>query len=82
MAKKLYLILRFPIPMTTCAIMFLSLTPKGLVLSPAYEFINPSIINDGLALDINMDSNALELVIGEKRRGGTFRLEKKQMDSH
>jgi serine/threonine-protein kinase HipA len=54
------------------------LTPKGWVLSPAYD-INPSIEKGGLAININTQSNALDfdlaLSIGEY-----FRLNKKEMD--
>jgi len=55
------------------------LTPKGWILSPAYD-INPSIDKDGLALNIDMDNNALDLELA-KRVGEYFRLDKKQMDA-
>jgi len=54
------------------------LTPKGWKLSPAYD-INPSINKDGLALNIDMDNNALNLELA-KRVGEYFRLDDKQMD--
>ncbi|WP_321995558.1 type II toxin-antitoxin system HipA family toxin [Draconibacterium orientale] len=54
------------------------LTEKGWVLSPAYD-INPSIDKDGLALNIDMDNNALDFELA-KSVGPFFRLEKKQMD--
>ncbi len=54
------------------------LTSKGWVLSPAYD-INPSIDKDGLALNIDMDNNALDLELA-KSVGEYFRLDKKQMD--
>lgn len=54
------------------------LTDKGWVLSPAYD-INPSIDKDGLALNIDMDNNALDYDL-VKRVGEFFRLEKSQMD--
>ncbi|WP_320113233.1 type II toxin-antitoxin system HipA family toxin [Draconibacterium orientale] len=53
------------------------LTEKGWVLSPAYD-INPSIDKDGLALNIDMDNNALDYELA-KSVGPFFRLEKKQM---
>ena len=54
------------------------LTPKGWILSPAYD-INPSIDKDGLALNIDMDNNALDLELA-KSVGEYFRLDNKQMD--
>ncbi|WP_319503284.1 HipA domain-containing protein [uncultured Draconibacterium sp.] len=54
------------------------LTEKGWVLSPAYD-INPSIDKDGLALNIDMDNNALDYELA-KSVGPFFRLENKQMD--
>ena len=54
------------------------LTEKGWVLSPAYD-INPSIDKDGLALNIDMDNNALNYELA-KSVGPFFRLENKQMD--
>ncbi|WP_372653656.1 type II toxin-antitoxin system HipA family toxin, partial [Draconibacterium sp.] len=54
------------------------LTDKGWVLSPAYD-INPSIDKDGLALNIDMDNNALDFDLA-KSVGQFFRLENKQMD--
>ncbi len=55
------------------------LTPKGWVLSPAYD-VNPSIDKDGLALNIDMDNNALDLDL-VKSVGEYFRLNNEQMDS-
>ena len=54
------------------------LTEKGWVLSPAYD-INPSIDKDGLALNIDMDNNALDFELA-KSVGQFFRLGNKQMD--
>lgn len=54
------------------------LTEKGWILSPAYD-INPSIDKDGLALNIDMDNNALDYDLA-KSVGPFFRLEDKQMD--
>ncbi len=54
-----------------------TLTPKGWVLSPAYD-INPSIDKDGLALNIDMDSDALDLELA-KSVGEFFRLNNEQM---
>ena len=54
------------------------LTENGWVLSPAYD-INPSIDKDGLALNIDMDNNALDYELA-KSVGPFFRLENKQMD--
>ena len=55
------------------------LTSKGWILSPAYD-INPSIDKDGLALNIDMENNALDLELA-KRVGEYFRLDDKQMDT-
>lgn len=55
------------------------LTSKGWVLTPAYD-INPSIDKDGLALNIDMENNALDLELA-KSVGEYFRLDDKQMDS-
>lgn len=54
------------------------LTDRGWVLSPAYD-INPSIDKDGLALNIDMDDNALNLELA-KSVGDFFRLNDKKMD--
>lgn len=54
------------------------LLDKGWVLSPAYD-LNPSIDKDGLALNIDMDNNALDFEIA-KSVGVFFRLGEKQMD--
>lgn len=54
------------------------LTDKGWILSPAYD-INPSINKDGLALNIDMDNNALDYELA-KSVGAFFRLNKGQMD--
>lgn len=54
------------------------LTKGGWILSPAYD-LNPSIDKDGLALNIDMDNNALDFDIA-KSLGEFFRLEEKQMD--
>ncbi len=55
------------------------LKEKGWVLSPAYD-INPSIEKDGLALNIDMDDNALDLELA-KSVGEYFRLNDEQMDT-
>lgn len=55
------------------------LTPKGWILSPAYD-INPSIDKDGLALNIDMENNSLDLELA-KSVGEYFRLDDKQIDS-
>ncbi len=55
------------------------LKPKGWVLSPAYD-INPSIDKDGLALNIDMDNNALDLDLA-KSVGEYFRLDNEQMET-
>jgi len=55
------------------------LTAKGWILSPAYD-MNPSIAKDGLALNIDMENNALDLELA-KSVGEYFRLDNKQMDN-
>jgi serine/threonine-protein kinase HipA len=55
------------------------LTSKGWVLSPAYD-INPSIDKDGLALNIDMENNALDVELAISV-GEYFRLDNEQMDS-
>lgn len=54
------------------------LTDEGWRLSPAFD-INPSIDKDGLALNIDMDNNALDLKLA-KSVGGYFRLGEKEMN--
>lgn len=54
------------------------LTNQGWILSPAYD-LNPSIDKDGLALNIDMDNNALDYDLA-KSVGEFFRLDSKQMD--
>ncbi|MHA7830216.1 MAG: type II toxin-antitoxin system HipA family toxin [Flagellimonas sp.] len=54
------------------------LTPKGWVLSPAYD-INPSIDKTGLALNIDMDNNVLDFDLA-KSVGEYFRLDNEEMD--
>jgi len=54
------------------------LTDKGWRLSPAYD-INPSIDKEGLALNIDMDNNALDIDLA-RSVGAYFRLGKKEMD--
>ena len=54
------------------------LTDKGWHLSPAFD-INPSIDKDGLALNIDMDNNALDIDLA-RSVGAYFRLGKKEMD--
>ena len=54
------------------------LTNQGWLLSPAYD-LNPSIDKDGLALNIDMDNNALDYDL-VKSIGEFFRLDNKQMD--
>jgi serine/threonine-protein kinase HipA len=54
------------------------LSNKGWRLSPAYD-INPSIDIDGLALNIDMDNNALDFNLA-KSVGEYFMLNKKQME--
>jgi len=53
------------------------LTPEGWVLSPAYD-LNPSIDKDGLALNIDMDDNALDYDLA-KSVGMYFRLSEEEM---
>ena len=55
------------------------LTEKGWVLSPAYD-LNPSDEKNGLALNIDMDDNALNLELA-KSVGVYFRLNQTEMDS-
>lgn len=54
------------------------LMDNGWVLSPAYD-INPSTDKNGLALNIDMDNNALDLELA-KSVGVFFRLTEKEMD--
>lgn len=54
------------------------LTHEGWVLSPAYD-LNPSVDKDGLALNIDMDNNALDFDLA-KSVGEFFRLDEKQME--
>lgn len=54
------------------------LTAVGWRLSPAFD-INPSIDKDGLALNIDMDNNQLDLDLA-KQVGVYFRLREKEMD--
>ncbi len=54
------------------------LTNNGWILSPAYD-LNPSIDKDGLALNIDMEHNALNFELA-KSVGEYFRLDNKQMD--
>ncbi|WP_027125476.1 type II toxin-antitoxin system HipA family toxin [Gelidibacter mesophilus] len=53
------------------------LTSQGWILSPAYD-LNPSIDKDGLALNIDMDNNALDYDLALSV-GDFFRLTDKQM---
>jgi serine/threonine-protein kinase HipA len=55
------------------------LTDKGWRLSPAFD-INPSIDKDGLALNIDMDNNALDIDLA-RSVGVYFRLGGKEMDN-
>ena len=55
------------------------LTDEGWVLSPAYD-LNPSIDKDGLALNIDMDNNALDFELA-KSVGDFFRLNHSEMDN-
>lgn len=55
------------------------LTQKGWILSPAYD-LNPSMDKDGLALNINSTSNALDLDLA-KSVGEYFRLSKPEMET-
>ena len=54
------------------------LTENGWILSPAYD-LNPSIDKNGLALNISMDDNALDLELA-KSVGEYFRLSEKAMN--
>jgi len=54
------------------------LTDEGWILSPAYD-LNPSIDKEGLALNIDMDNNALDFELAISV-GDFFRLDRKQMD--
>jgi len=54
------------------------LTTDGWRLSPAFD-INPSIEKNGLALNIDMDNNALDLELA-KRVGVYFRLNENEMN--
>jgi len=54
------------------------LTPEGWRLSPAFD-INPSIDKEGLALNIDMDKNALDIDLA-KSVGAYFRIEEIEMD--
>ncbi len=54
------------------------LTDEGWILSPAYD-LNPSIDKNGLAINIDMDNNALDFDVA-KSVGDFFRLDEKQMD--
>jgi serine/threonine-protein kinase HipA len=54
------------------------LTEKGWKLSPAYD-INPSIDKEGLALNIDMDNNALDFDLA-KDTGKYYMLDAKQME--
>ncbi|NEW80484.1 MAG: HipA domain-containing protein [Gelidibacter sp.] len=54
------------------------LTNAGWVLSPAYD-INPSVEKDGLALNIDMENNALNINLA-KSVGTYFRLNESQME--
>lgn len=54
------------------------LTKEGWILSPAYD-LNPSIDKDGLALNIDMDNNALDFELA-KSVGEYFRLNNNQME--
>lgn len=55
------------------------LTGHGWILSPAYD-LNPSRDKNGLALNIDMDNNALDFDLA-KSVGEFFRLDKKQMET-
>lgn len=55
------------------------LTDNGWILSPAYD-LNPSVEKDGLALNIDMDDNSLDLEVA-KSVGIYFRLNESEMDS-
>lgn len=55
------------------------LTKEGWILSPAYD-LNPSIDKDGLALNIDMENNALSYELA-KSVGIYFRLNESQMNT-
>ncbi|WP_225037075.1 type II toxin-antitoxin system HipA family toxin [Winogradskyella sp. SM1960] len=55
------------------------LTPKGWILSPAYD-LNPSIEKEGLSLNIDMDDNALSFDLA-KSVGVYFRLNDTEMNA-
>ncbi len=55
------------------------LTPKGWVLSPAYD-INPSVDKGGLALNIDTHNNELDFELA-KSVGEYFQLSESEMDS-
>ncbi|MFV8352605.1 type II toxin-antitoxin system HipA family toxin [Flavobacterium sp. XS2P14] len=55
------------------------LTKGGWILSPAYD-LNPSIDKEGLALNIDMDNNALDFELA-KSIGEYFRLNTLQMET-
>jgi len=55
------------------------LTIEGWILSPAYD-LNPSTDKDGLALNIDMDNNALDFELA-KSVGEYFRLNSLQMEA-
>lgn len=55
------------------------LNEKGWELSPAYD-LNPSIEKDGLALNIDMDDNALDFELA-KSVGEFFRLSENEMNT-
>ncbi|MGS2738456.1 type II toxin-antitoxin system HipA family toxin [Sinomicrobium sp. M5D2P17] len=54
------------------------LTNEGWILSPAYD-LNPSVDKNGLALNIDMDNNALDLKLA-KSIGEYLRLDNSRMD--
>lgn len=54
------------------------LTEKGWMLSPAYD-LNPSVDKEGLALNIDMENNDLDIDLA-KSVGEYFRLDSSQMD--
>jgi serine/threonine-protein kinase HipA len=55
------------------------LTENGWILSPAYD-LNPSVEKDGLALNIDMDDNSLDLELA-KSVGVYFRLNESEMNN-
>lgn len=55
------------------------ITNEGWILSPAYD-LNPSIDKGGLALNIDMENNALDFELA-KSVGKYFRLDEKQMET-